>query len=109
MSENEKKTCCLMRRKILIGIIAVLTEEQCGVSDAQLADVVDWGKATPSGKPVIAVKFCPWCGTPRTDDIEAVIVDPVPVDPDGELELPPGWEPDDWEEALDYDEDDDDE
>lgn len=57
--------CCELRRKILVGIQAVLPEEACGVSDAALADVYRPDMRLPNGQPVLAFRFCPWCGKPR--------------------------------------------
>jgi len=72
------ETCCPYRRKILVGILAVLPEEQCGVSDAEVADLIDFDMESPTGKPVIKFRFCPWCGKAMTSDSEVRITEVVP-------------------------------
>ena len=67
--------CCPMRRKIVVGIIKVLNEEECGVSDTELADVMRFDLETPDGKAVLAFRYCPWCGKPRSAGGETRIVD----------------------------------
>lgn len=99
-------TCCAMRRKVVVGILGVLPEAQCGVPDSELADFMRFDLEAPGGKPVIAFRFCPWCGAPRAPDGEVRIVDVRLVagapDESGELEPPgdddgsgegPAWEP----------------
>lgn len=68
-------TCCPMRRKVVVGILAVLPETQCGVGDSELADFLRFDLETPGGKPVLAFRFCPWCGAARAPDAETRIVD----------------------------------
>ena len=77
-------TCCALRRKLLVGILRVLTEEECGVGDAELADVMRFDLSSPTGKPVIAFRYCPWCGKPRDERGETRIVDISPAEPDEE-------------------------
>jgi len=72
----ETTTCCALRRKIVVGVLAVLNEEQCGVSDVELADVIVHGMNAPSGKPVIAFLYCPWCGKRRGPNDEVRVIDP---------------------------------
>lgn len=63
--EQGPQTCCLVRRKIVVGIIAVLPEDLCGVPDTELADVLRFDIESPCGKPVLSFLYCPWCGKPR--------------------------------------------
>jgi hypothetical protein len=72
-----------MRRKVVVGILGVLPEEQSGVPDSELADYMRFDLQTPDGKPVLAFRFCPWCGAARTPDAEVRIVD-VRLDKPGE-------------------------
>lgn len=74
-AETKPETCCPYRRKIVIGILAVLPEEVCGVKDSELADVVTFDKSR-NGNPIIEVRYCPWCGKPREPGSEARITDP---------------------------------
>lgn len=53
---------CDLRKKIVIAIIAVLDEEECGVSDSALADAFDPDLPGPDGKPVLRMRYCGWCG-----------------------------------------------
>lgn len=71
----QPKTCCPIRRKVVVGILSVLPEEACGVPDSELADVVRFDLQSSAGRPVIAFRFCPWCGAPRGPDDELRIVD----------------------------------
>jgi len=66
MSDTE--TCCEMRRKVIVGILAVMNEEECGISDTHLADFMLFDVQSPSGKPVLGFKYCPWCGKQRTGE-----------------------------------------
>ena len=77
------RSCCAIRRKVLVGILKVLPEDACGVPDSELADVMRFDLQTPSGKPVLAFKFCPWCGARRDPNGEARITD-VQIGPSGE-------------------------
>lgn len=58
-----------------MGILGVLSEEECGIADSLMADVIRWDLAVPSKKPVIAVRFCPWCGHERTLEDEVQTTD----------------------------------
>lgn len=73
--EPGKTTCCLYRRKILVGVMSVLPEEVCGVPDSELADVLEFGAESPTGHPVLAFRYCPWCGKPYTRGSETRITD----------------------------------
>ena len=68
-------SCCPYRRKIVMGVLAVLTEEQCGVPDSFLADLVNFNIEAPTGHPVIAVQYCPWCGKKRLPGDETRVTD----------------------------------
>ena len=96
-----------MRRKVVVGILGVLPEAQSGVPDSELADFMRFDLQTPDGKPVLAFRFCPWCGAARTPDAEVRIVDvrmgseaqpppPTGFDPPQDYEPPedgPSWDP----------------
>lgn len=66
MSDTSKvEACsCNMRKKVALGILGVLPEEICGVSDSDLADFMSFDKSGPNGEPVLALRFCPWCSHP---------------------------------------------
>jgi len=91
--DEQPVTCCLLRRKILVGILRVLSEDECGVPDSELADVLRFDLASADGKPVLGFMFCPWCGQPRDQQGETRIVSlappPEPDDDDGGFS-PPG-------------------
>jgi hypothetical protein len=53
---------CPFRKKIAIAIIGVLDEAECGVPDSELIDILDTDLAGPDGKPVLRIRYCPWCG-----------------------------------------------
>jgi len=58
-------TCCKLRRKIVLGIVTVLPDEICGISEADMADVLLFDETSPGGKPIIFVPYCAWCGAKR--------------------------------------------
>lgn len=93
--EPPPQTCCPIRRKVVVGILSVLPEEACGVPDSELADVIRFDLASPAGRPVIAFRFCPWCGKPRgaEDELRIVDIQIQPVDGDEEGEGEDGDEP----------------
>lgn len=76
--DEQPVTCCLLRRKILVGILRVLSEDECGVPDSELADVLRFDLASADGKPVLGFMFCPWCGQPRDQQGETRIVSLAP-------------------------------
>ena len=87
-----------MRRKVVVGILGVLPEGQSGVPDSELADFMRFDLQTPDGKPVLAFRYCPWCGAARTPDAEVRIVDvrlnaPEPPPPATGFEPPQDYEP----------------
>lgn len=56
-------TCeCALRKKIEITITDIKEEAVCGVPDSALVDVLDFELNGPNGKPVLRIRFCPWCG-----------------------------------------------
>jgi len=78
-----RETCCVYRRKIMVSIAAVLPEAACGVSDSHLADLLRFDLDSPTGHPVLAFRFCPWCGKARDLDGETRITDVVSPPPPG--------------------------
>jgi len=53
---------CQLRKKIVINITAILEESECGVPDEVLVNAFDPDITTsPGGKPVLRIRFCPWC------------------------------------------------
>lgn len=53
--------CCPMREKFLLGIVAENPEVPTP-SDA--VDFIDFDAKREDGKPVLRIKFCPFCGKP---------------------------------------------
>ncbi len=69
------KTCCQMRRKVVLLLGPVLPQNVCGVPDSELADFLRFDITGPQNQngqsmPVLATRFCPWCGTRRNDNDE---------------------------------------
>ncbi len=60
MTDNFCK--CNLRKKIILNIVSIEEEAKCGVSDAELVDVLDFGLAGSKGQPVLRIRYCPWCG-----------------------------------------------
>ena len=112
---QQPTTCCPMRRKVVVGIIGVLPEDKSGVADSELADFMRFDLQGADGKPVLAFRFCPWCGAARAPDAEVRIVDvrfaqaEPPPDPEGGFEPPKDFEPPPsgegpaWDPPKDYD------
>ena len=70
-----RPSCCLMRRKVVVAPVQVLPEAACGVPDSEMADYLRHGESSPTGKPILEVKFCPWCGAPRDQNGETRITE----------------------------------
>lgn len=61
-------TCCDMRLKVDLVIGKIHHEDDCGVSDAVMADFHDFDYQSPTALPMrvlLTFKFCPWCGADR--------------------------------------------
>lgn len=52
---------CDLRKKIVLNITAILDESECGVPDSELVNAFDPDITGPNGKPVLRIRFCPWC------------------------------------------------
>jgi len=74
------KTCCEIRRKVVLILGPVVPEEVCGVPDSALVDYMRFdlpgpprtdGRAGSQG--VLGFRFCPWCGTRITPEHEVQI------------------------------------
>ena len=74
---SHKETCCQMRRKVVVGILAVVPEETCGISDIDMGPFIRFDIKSPTGSPVIAFLYCPWCGKQRGENTEARITQHV--------------------------------
>jgi hypothetical protein len=68
--EQPEPSCCPARKKIVLTIVAILPEADCGVPDTELIDVMRFDVQAPDGKPVIGFRFCPWCGKARAANSE---------------------------------------
>jgi hypothetical protein len=80
VSNEQTKYCCIMRRKIALGIAKVYSQEECGVSDSEMAEFHDFGYRSTSELPVAAalsIRFCPWCGTKRNSDSTRRVVEVI--------------------------------
>lgn len=51
--------CCPMRARFLLGIVLENLEAP---EPVDVIDFLDFDQKTPSGKPVLRIKFCPFCG-----------------------------------------------
>jgi hypothetical protein len=59
---NDQKACtCNLRKKVILGILGVVPQELCGISDIELADYMSFDKSGAHGEPVLALRYCPWC------------------------------------------------
>lgn len=60
--------CCKMREKFMLGIVA----EHPGVPvPTDAIDFLDFETKTESGKPILRIKFCPFCGKAVTGPLRA--------------------------------------
>jgi hypothetical protein len=70
---SAKTTCCLMRRKVIVGVVQILTAKESGVSDVEEVPFYDFNYTAPAGMPTLRAykfAFCPWCGKKRDDTQE---------------------------------------
>lgn len=56
-----KQYCCPMRARFLIGIVA---ENKAMPEPVDVIDFMDFDERASDGRPVIKIKFCPFCGKP---------------------------------------------
>lgn len=53
--------CCRMRERYLVGIVA----ENAAVKEPpEVLDFMDFDVKTEDGRPVLRIRFCPFCGKP---------------------------------------------
>lgn len=65
-------SCCLMRRKVVVAVIAIHPESTCGVHDSEMASFLRF----EGGQKVLAFAFCGWCGAPRGGGTEERVTPP---------------------------------
>ncbi|MCZ2418686.1 MAG: hypothetical protein LC123_02425 [Burkholderiales bacterium] len=87
-------SCCALRTKIVVGVVGTIPEEACGVPDSALADVLRWDETSTHGRPILAFRFCPWCGARRVEGTNERVVEPRPVEQD---DPSPDWSGDEEE------------
>lgn len=63
------KYCCKMREKFLIGIVA---DNRDLPTPTDAADFIDFDSVTEDKRPVIRIKFCPFCGKPVTGPLRVL-------------------------------------
>jgi hypothetical protein len=61
MQNEEEAYCCPMRKKFLLGIVA---EREDLPTPVDAADFMDFDETSDDGRPVLRIKFCPFCGKP---------------------------------------------
>jgi hypothetical protein len=67
-SMGDDSYCCKMREKFILGIVA----ERNVPCPSDAADFMDFDQATPAGKPILRIKFCPFCGKPVAGPLRVV-------------------------------------
>ncbi len=55
------KYCCAMRQKYLLGIVR---EDTSLPTPADALDFMDFDKHAGDGRPLLLIKYCPFCGKP---------------------------------------------
>lgn len=58
---EEETYCCPMRQKFLIGILA---EREDLPTPVDAADFMDFDETSGDDRPILRIKFCPFCGKP---------------------------------------------
>ena len=53
--------CCKMREKYLVAIVA---EDNTVETPIDVVDLMDFDVKSPDNRPVIRIKYCPFCGKP---------------------------------------------
>ena len=61
MIQEEEAYCCPMRPKFVLGIVAEAPDVQTPVDAAGFMEV---NEAAEGGRPILRIKFCPFCGKP---------------------------------------------
>lgn len=56
---DQPSYCCAMRARFVIGIIAEIQDVPVP-TDA--VDFIDFDVKSPDGRPVLTIKYCPFCG-----------------------------------------------
>lgn len=74
---------CKMRVKVILSVLGVAPESKCGIPDSVYVDFMNFDVRVPSNKPVIQIRWCPWCGG-RIDPKRGMILVDVPAG------VPPG-------------------
>ena len=73
--------CCSMREKYLIGIVA---EDLDHDDPPDLVDFLDFSAKTSQGKPILRIRFCPFCGMKMTQQYLRALDPPIPEFPGDE-------------------------
>ncbi len=59
--EGVMEYCCPMRLKYVIGIVA---EDAKAPTPIDVIDYQDFDNTASDGRPVLRIKYCPFCGSP---------------------------------------------
>lgn len=61
LDPEETTYCCSMRQTFLIGIVA---EREDLPTPLDAADFMDFDEKAEDDRPILRIKFCPFCGKP---------------------------------------------
>lgn len=61
--------CCAMRERFLLGIVAENKKVQV---PTEAVDFMDFDAKTPDGRPILKIKFCPFCGKPVAGPVRVI-------------------------------------
>ena len=64
-----KPYCCEMRRRFIIGIVA---EDKNVPTPYAVCDFLDYKIKSPDGRPVIRIRYCPFCGEEIKGDLRLI-------------------------------------
>jgi hypothetical protein len=100
MAESGPTYCCKMREKFVVGIIGVNADVP---EPVDLIDFLDFDVKTPGGRPILHIRFCPFCGKSVPREATKRVVEPPwkkgegPGDerPEGSFDPPEEYRPDD--------------
>jgi len=69
-----------MHKKVVLGIVKIREEHECGVPFSVIADYNDFGYTPRTPGPFVGnlvFRFCPWCGKTRDDTQERRTVEMI--------------------------------
>jgi len=60
--------CCAMRRHFIVCIVSIVDSP----TPIEAVDFMDFDQRAEDGRPIIKIKFCPFCGKPVAGPLRVV-------------------------------------